>query len=167
MPMGGKFDEPDETAERALKCAGVCDKVQSLTKGMDTIMTKEFDNEGAVLSGGVHMGERSEEAVLREVFEETGENFVIERPLCLIENFFKGTETPEGLDCHAVEFYYLMRPAEKKEYSVKSVTAGGEVEKMCWLPIERIDEYDVRPAVVRDIIRDLPPHFTAFVNDER
>ncbi|MGN0608641.1 MAG: NUDIX hydrolase [Oscillospiraceae bacterium] len=119
------------------------------------------------VGGGVHMGERSEDAVLREVFEETGEKFVIERPLCLIENFFKGTETLEGLDCHAIEFYYLMRPAEKKEYSAKSVTTGGEIEKMCWLPIERIDEYDVRPAIVKNIIRDLPPHFTAFVNDER
>ncbi len=50
--MGEGFDNPDETAERALKCAGVWDKVSSLSNGMNTIMTKEFDNDGAVLSGG-------------------------------------------------------------------------------------------------------------------
>ena len=50
--MGESFDDPDETAERALKCAGVWDKVSSLSNGMNTIMTKEFDNDGAVLSGG-------------------------------------------------------------------------------------------------------------------
>lgn len=50
--MGEQFDNPDETAERALKCAGVWDKVASLPNGINTIMTKEFDNEGAVLSGG-------------------------------------------------------------------------------------------------------------------
>lgn len=50
--MGGSFDNPDETAQRALKCAGVWDKVASLSNGINTIMTKEFDNEGAVLSGG-------------------------------------------------------------------------------------------------------------------
>lgn len=50
--MGESFDNPDETAGRALKCAGVWDKVSSLSNGMDTIMTKEFDNDGAVLSGG-------------------------------------------------------------------------------------------------------------------
>jgi len=50
--MGEKFDNPDETAERALKCAGVWDKISSLSNGMNTIMTKEFDNDGAVLSGG-------------------------------------------------------------------------------------------------------------------
>lgn len=50
--MGESFANPDETAERALKCAGVWDKVQSLPKGIDTMMTKEFDSGGAVLSGG-------------------------------------------------------------------------------------------------------------------
>lgn len=50
--MGAEFENPDEAAERALKCAGVWNKVQSLSNGMDTVMTKEFDNDGAVLSGG-------------------------------------------------------------------------------------------------------------------
>ena len=50
--MGEKLDEPNETAKRALKCAGVWDKISSLSDGMDTVMTKEFDNNGAVLSGG-------------------------------------------------------------------------------------------------------------------
>lgn len=50
--MGAEFEDPDKTAEHALKCAGVWDKVQSLSGGMDTVMTKEFDNDGAVLSGG-------------------------------------------------------------------------------------------------------------------
>ncbi len=50
--MGESFDNPDETAERALRCAGVWDKVSSLSNGINTIMTKEFDNDGAVLSGG-------------------------------------------------------------------------------------------------------------------
>ncbi len=50
--MGEKFDNPDKTAERALRCAGVWDKVSGLSGGMNTIMTREFDNEGAVLSGG-------------------------------------------------------------------------------------------------------------------
>ncbi len=50
--MGENFDDPDKTAERALKCAGVWDKVSSLSNGMNTIMTREFDDNGAVLSGG-------------------------------------------------------------------------------------------------------------------
>ncbi len=44
--------DADAIAERALRCAGVWDKVCSLPNGMDTMMTKEFDKDGAVLSGG-------------------------------------------------------------------------------------------------------------------
>lgn len=45
---------PEDEAEvaRALKLAGVYDKVQSLPKGIHTILTKEFAEDGAVLSGG-------------------------------------------------------------------------------------------------------------------
>ena len=50
--MGEDFDDPEETTERALKCAGVWEKICSLENGIDTIMTREFDNNGAVLSGG-------------------------------------------------------------------------------------------------------------------
>lgn len=50
--MGAELDTPYETAARALKCAGVWDKIASLPNGIDTVMTKEFDGEGAVLSGG-------------------------------------------------------------------------------------------------------------------
>lgn len=39
-------------AEQALKNAGIWEKVESLPKGMDTVLTKEFAEDGAVLSGG-------------------------------------------------------------------------------------------------------------------
>lgn len=50
--MGRRVEDADMVAKHALQCAGVWEKVQSLPKGMDTIMTKEFDSEGTVLSGG-------------------------------------------------------------------------------------------------------------------
>lgn len=50
--MGAPFEDPDAAAERALKCAGVWDKICMLENGIDTIMTREFDDKGAVLSGG-------------------------------------------------------------------------------------------------------------------
>lgn len=50
--MGRSFDNPDEVAESALRKAGVWEDISALPKGLDTIMTKEFDEKGAVLSGG-------------------------------------------------------------------------------------------------------------------
>lgn len=44
--------EDDEQVIEALTKAGVYDKIKTLPKGLDTIMTKEFDEEGSVLSGG-------------------------------------------------------------------------------------------------------------------
>lgn len=45
-------EEDDASVYDALKKAGVYDKVMSLPKKADTILTKEFDEEGALLSGG-------------------------------------------------------------------------------------------------------------------
>lgn len=42
----------DEIVYEALKKAGVYDKVMSLPKQADTILTREFDEEGSLLSGG-------------------------------------------------------------------------------------------------------------------
>ncbi|MBP5793401.1 MAG: ATP-binding cassette domain-containing protein [Spirochaetaceae bacterium] len=44
--------EKEQVVADALKLSGVYDKVMSLPKGMDTTLTREFDDEGAVLSGG-------------------------------------------------------------------------------------------------------------------
>lgn len=50
--MGRRYDNEDELVARSLKRAGVYEKVQSLPKGIHTMMTKEFEEDGAVLSGG-------------------------------------------------------------------------------------------------------------------
>lgn len=41
-----------ETVRRALGEAGILEKIESLPKGLDTILTREFAEDGAVLSGG-------------------------------------------------------------------------------------------------------------------
>ena len=45
-------NEKEQVVADALKLSGVYDKVMSLPKGMNTTLTREFDDEGAVLSGG-------------------------------------------------------------------------------------------------------------------
>jgi len=50
--MGVKLDNADEIVEKALKRAGIWDKIASLPNGINTILTKEFDPDGAMLSGG-------------------------------------------------------------------------------------------------------------------
>ena len=50
--MGRHYDNEEELVVRSLKKAGIYEKVLSLPGGIHTMMTKEFDEDGAVLSGG-------------------------------------------------------------------------------------------------------------------
>lgn len=50
--MGRHYDNEDALVVKALQRAGVYDKIETLEDGINTMMTKEFDEEGAVLSGG-------------------------------------------------------------------------------------------------------------------
>lgn len=88
--MGEKFDNPDETAKRALKCAGVWEKVLSLSNGINTIMTKEFDNDGAVLSGG-----EQQKIVVARAFAQQASVKVFDEPSSALDpiaeyNLYKG-----------------------------------------------------------------------------
>lgn len=50
--MGRHYENDEQTAADALKKAGIYEKVMSLPEGMHKVMTKEFDENGAVFSGG-------------------------------------------------------------------------------------------------------------------
>ena len=45
-------EKREDIVTKSLKLSGVYDKVSSLPKGINTTLTREFDDEGAVLSGG-------------------------------------------------------------------------------------------------------------------
>ncbi|MEE1504495.1 MAG: tetratricopeptide repeat protein, partial [Acutalibacteraceae bacterium] len=57
----------------------------------------------------------------REVLEETGIEVKVDRLAVVLENFFKGVGGPiDGLDCHAVEFYYLVNDEKYADYDFKN-----------------------------------------------
>ena len=50
--MGRHYENENELVKEALKKADVLDRILELDKGIDSVMTKEFDENGCVLSGG-------------------------------------------------------------------------------------------------------------------
>jgi ATP-binding cassette subfamily B protein len=50
--MGRTIDNEDDSIYEALKLAGIYDRIMKLPQRLETILTKEFDDAGAVLSGG-------------------------------------------------------------------------------------------------------------------
>ena len=67
--------EDDEIVVEALKKAGVYDKIMTLPKGIDTIMTKEFDENGALLSGG-----ESQKVVVARAFADAAPFHIFDEP---------------------------------------------------------------------------------------
>ncbi|MBR4719730.1 MAG: ABC transporter ATP-binding protein [Lachnospiraceae bacterium] len=50
--MGRHYDNEDDMVRKALEKAGVLDRIEQLDDGIESMMTKEFDENGVVLSGG-------------------------------------------------------------------------------------------------------------------
>ena len=50
--MGRHYENEEELVKEALRKADVLDRIEELDDGIDSVMTKEFDEDGCVLSGG-------------------------------------------------------------------------------------------------------------------
>ena len=50
--MGRHAENEEEVVKSSLRKTGILDKIESFPEGINTMMTKEFDEKGAVLSGG-------------------------------------------------------------------------------------------------------------------
>lgn len=119
------------------------------------------------VGGGVHMNETSEDAVKREVFEETGVHYEIERLAVIHENFFEGDGCIlGGLHCHEVAFYYLMKPRGTKEIHSDSYTHGVR-ENMYWISIEDLDKHTVFPSFLKEYLGREHLGIEHIVTDER
>lgn len=119
------------------------------------------------VGGGVHMGEYAEDAVKREVFEETGVHYEVERLAVIHENFFdENAGTLAGLHCHEIAFYYLMKPRGTQELHSDSYTFGVK-EEMHWIPIEDLGKYKAFPDFMQEYLREMPEGIVHIVTDER
>lgn len=119
--------------------------------------------------GGVNHMETAETAVKREVFEETGTNYEIERLVFVYENIFDNvTDAPvlKGMDCHEIAFYFLMKPRGSRDVICQSIGFGGEKESLHWLPVKDIKKYKLYPNFIYEKISNLPQTLE-FVSEDR
>ena len=119
------------------------------------------------IGGAVHMGETAEDAVRREVFEETGVHYEIDHLAVIHENFFNENKGGlKGLDCHEIAFYFLMKSRGTRELNSHSMTQGVE-EKMYWLKIADLDKYRAFPTFMKDYLQAEHNSVEHIVSDER
>lgn len=125
----------------------------------------EIDDYYYSVGGGVHLGEKAEDAIRREVLEETGIPYEIERLAYIHENFFVGSGTLERYKCHEIAFYFLMKSRGIQEVKSNSYSSLGIREHMHWIPISELEKYNAYPSFLKEnnkIINDGIEHIVTY-----
>lgn len=62
--------------------------------------------------------------------------------------FFDGDGSLDGMKCHEIALYYIMKPRGTQELNSNSYTQGVR-EEMHWIPIKDIDKYRAYPSFLK------------------
>lgn len=120
------------------------------------------------IGGAVHMGESAEEAVKREVLEETGIAYEVDHLAVIHENFFyeEGDSFRQVMDCHEIAMYFVMKPRGTKELKSNSYTLGVK-ETMHWIPIDELDTYKAFPSFMKYFLQSEHSGIEHIITDNR
>lgn len=118
------------------------------------------------VGGRLKFGETAEEAVKREVLEETGARMEIDRLGFVHENYFYG-DSPANLGklIYEVSFFFYMRVPEDFEPKGASFTEDGSTEFLKWVSPD--EDTTLYPEFFRTELKHPEPTVKHFVTDER
>ncbi|MEI5994981.1 NUDIX hydrolase [Candidatus Enterococcus mansonii] len=103
------------------------------------------------VGGRVKMHETMDEAVEREVLEETGSMIRTKELGVIHENFFTSTLT--GQKYHEVSFYYYVELTDDV-VSGLSYNEFGEYEQLQWIAFDLLRQTDIRPAFLKELTKE-------------
>lgn len=155
-------------------CTGIADGFINLRAGAIIMKDGKFLMAGNdfntdylySVGGRIKFGETAEEAVMREVFEETGVHMETDRLGFVHENYFYGDmPSNEGKLIYEISFYFYMKVPEDFEPVCESVTESGYREFLVWVSPDDPRKY--YPAFFRTELRHPQNEVKYFLDDER
>ena len=118
------------------------------------------------VGGRIKFGETAEDAVRREVREETGRDLEIDRLGFVHETYFLGDSPSKlGRPIYEISFYFYMKTPPDFEPVCESFSEAGDPEYLKWIPLDSEEKYF--PEFFRTEL--LHPEHTVkhFVSDDR
>ena len=108
--------------------------------------------------GHIEIGESSEQATVREIKEEIGVDVIVEKLVCVSEQFFGKVDKR----IHETVFYFNVKPKEnfKMENTVRFEKGTGihsgktNRNELLWVTVEEMQILDVKPEVIKKLIVD-------------
>ena len=144
-------------------------RVSGLIIKNNKLLLVDMDDSGFLcLPGGyVELGETTEEAVKRELLEEVGKKFNISKYLGVVENYFINKYSKK---MHEISFYYLMIPIENidtNDFTIIENDKGHNIKlAFKWIDLKEINNYDIRPSFLKQIIEDEKLEFNHLIFNE-
>ncbi len=118
------------------------------------VLLVEMDNAGffCLPGGHVELGETTEEAMIREMKEETTKDTYIKKYLGNIENFFINKH---NVSIHEIAFYYLMdfKDEDINDLSRTENDEGTLVNlNFKWFDLNELDSVNIKPVFLKEIL---------------
>ncbi len=118
------------------------------------------------VGGRIKFGETAEQAIIREVFEETGVEMEIDRLGFVHENYFFGDAPMNcGKLIYEISFFFYMKVPNNFVLKCNSFTEDASKEYLKWISLE--DEQKIYPTFFRTELKDPKDDVRYFVTDER
>ena len=100
-----------------------------------------------LVGGGIEENETSEEAVVREIYEETGLKLEVDKLVIIQERFHEVNRQK----LHEIRFFYSVKDGVEINISDGTYTDQGEDETLHWLPLDKLKEYNIVPSFLKTI----------------